>query len=734
MAVTSRDARVAGAPAAPAASPKPRESWRWTRAALVALPAAVVWAWVDSVGTGWSSAAGTGERLRIAALLFVYVLPFFVVGALVVSGLWSLGSRIRDWAAAHGLKRYDAGIAREMFAAALPGLALAVALIFVAALVTSKRFNNRELAALLVAVVALAAMGAGTLASVTAFAGFGAIRRRFASSPRVGGGLVWILAASGPMAVAIWLTWVNWSGFSILGPWFFAAPALASIAALIARLSGHRSRWSERAWLRRTAWMLPLMTAALAFLVARIAPDTPNAVSQGGIWSKLLLTGARAATDFDRDGSSSFFGGGDCAPFDRRIHPRARDIPGDGIDQNCFNGDARPSSSDQPPQWHDDVPGAGRAKNLVVITIEALRSDHVGAYGYARPTTPQMDALAKRSVLFTRMYSASSATIISIPAIWSARPPTYIKLQKNAVHPSVTWIPEVLKQAGWVTAAFLPSYIGFQKEGWNLGFDRGFETYDTTTPVVTKGGFFHGFPSPELAEKTNGFIDQHATKRFLLWTHFVEPHATFDRPPGAPSFGDKDVDRYDSEIWAADREVGRIVDHLEARGLLDSTIVFVTGDHAEALGEHGVPYHYASTYDSEVRTAGILHVPGLGPRKIDQAVVHQDVMVTVMNMLGARAGFEDLRGRNLAPALRGFRVEPDEFFVELANFGAGARQVSLVRWPFKLIHTLGTQRYKLFHLERDPGELNDVMADFPHHADDMKARVSQHVEGMAAIR
>jgi arylsulfatase A-like enzyme len=190
------------------------------------------------------------------------------------------------------------------------------------------------------------------------------------------------------------------------------------------------------------------------------------------------------------------------------------------------------------------------------------------------------------------------------------------------------------------------------------------------------------------------------------------------------------VDRYDSEIWTADREFGRLVDYLSSKGLLDSTIIYVTGDHAEGLGEHGVQTHFNSVFDSETRTLGLFFVPGVEPRIVDQAVVHRDVVTTAMNLLNVRRDYDKLRGRNLIPTFRGESVLPDEVFIEIGGFGSRAlRHMALVRWPFKLIYTLGTTNFKLYHLEDDPGEIRDVSTRYIGPFAEMKDRMLTHVDG-----
>jgi arylsulfatase A-like enzyme len=295
------------------------------------------------------------------------------------------------------------------------------------------------------------------------------------------------------------------------------------------------------------------------------------------------------------------------------------------------------------------------------------------------------------------------------------------------------WIPEILKEEGFRTGAMLVDYPVFKSE-WNMGYNRGFELFDTSTPVEMRDGMFYGFPSGELVEKINRFIDEAGTNPFMVWTHLVEPHAAYERQPGAPDFGDDEEGLYASDIWAADKQVGRLISHLDERGLLNNTVVLITGDHGEAFGEHGEKHHYSSVHESQVRTLGLLYVPGLGHRMVKQAVIHQDLTTTAMNLLGVKRDFDQLRGRNLIPTFRGFRVEPDEIFPELAGFQVRVQSFSLVRWPFKMIHPRGSKTYRLYDLEKDPGETVDVATQYQSQYASMRERMTLHVETIGTPR
>jgi arylsulfatase A-like enzyme len=159
-------------------------------------------------------------------------------------------------------------------------------------------------------------------------------------------------------------------------------------------------------------------------------------------------------------------------------------------------------------------------------------------------------------------------------------------------------------------------------------------------------------------------------------------------------------------------------------------VIIITGDHGEGLGDHGVRTHFNTVFDSEVHTLGLMYLPGVGGRQIDQPAAHRDMITTALNVLGVKREFERLRGRNFVPALRGFRVEPDELFVELAGVGVRSPIIGLVRWPFKMVHTVGSSSFALYDLARDPMESRDVAAEHPRATTEMRERMIRHVEGI----
>jgi len=689
---------------------------------------------VDALASAWAADATMGARLLLAVRIFLYVIPLYLVGGLCLAMFLSLIPELGRRAVAAGLPRLERGVAGDIIASLLPPAAALFLLLVQAGEIAALRFHNHALGSLVVAcVVAVAGVGA----VIVWFAYFLILRRlreRFVGRARWSASLRWGLSTVPVALVVVWVAGANWQGFRALGLSLLAGPIVGACSGVVfAVLRWRRPRRHRRGlFLVRSAFLLSMV---VAFAVGSIFPDTALRVIQAGRWSAHLLRGAQALTDIDGDGVSSMFGGGDCAPFDPTVHPLAFDVPGDGIDNNCLNGDSLPASRPAAPMWIDEFSSKGKSRNLVLVTIEALRADHVSFLGYGRPTTPQLAALAEESVVFRRMYAASSATPLSLSAIFAARPPSRIQVRPGRIHPGVDpvtpWFPEILQQSGFATAAVVGDFEIFDPRTFNVGFERGFENFDTSTAIGKERGFFRGFPSEALIDRATQWLDGQGQRRTFLWLHLYEPHALYEQPPGAPDFGSDRQGRYDAEIWEADRQVGRLLHYLDERGRKAETIVLVVGDHAEAFGEHGPEYHASTLFDTQVRTMGVMYVPGLGHRTVEQPVVHYDLGTTVMNLLGVRLRFDELRGRNLLPALQGQNVEPSAIFVELAGFKFSRPMFGMVDWPYKLLHIAGTASFELYDLERDPAERVDVKSAHPEVFARMKSTMVEHIEGAA---
>jgi arylsulfatase A-like enzyme len=566
----------------------------------------------------------------------------------------------------------------------------------------SARFHNRELAAVLTALTVLGGLLALALGTVF---GFRALRRRREAGRK--------LAALPYGAWGFWLLVLGWlfaecrSGLVQLDPRLLAAP-LATLAtfALLDRIDGLRSRGR----------LVALVSAGLLLVAGGFLGlgglRAQSVVTAQGVWSRVLVGAVQRLTDFDGDGYSGLLAGGDCAPFDPAINPGAVELAGDGVDNNCIAGDAGKSSQPRKPVWGASAHGSPTNQNVVVVTIETLRQDHVSFLRPGRDTTPTLRALAPESLVFERMYSAAPFTRLAVASLFSSYAPSEIEWLAQApekrmrrLGPTTPWLPEMLRARGYETIAVLTDFSAFTPQE-DAGFERGFQHYDISTKLEYRGGTMWGFPAAQQVDKAIGYVER-AQRPFLLWLHLFEPHFRYEQPPDAPVFGRDEQSRYDAEIWHADHQLGRLIEALRQQNLWDKTLLLVTGDHGEAFGEHADRWHGTNLYDPQLRPAALLRVPGVTGKRIDASVTFTDLAPTLARILGDRKSFDQMRGRSLAPLMHHAQLpNGDNSFVAetFAVEDGRAYQAALIAYPLKLIYVENGKTFTLFDLEADPGE------------------------------
>jgi arylsulfatase A-like enzyme len=548
------------------------------------------------------------------------------------------------------------------------------------------------------------------------------LRERALATPR--GALVAVtMALATPAALVVMWQWPLVRQLD-LRPFAAFGVAFAGLVLGLWLDGGARLRRRPQ-WLRATvALATPALLLALALGLGRLDRVRKAAVSFTGATGPIVGALQRAA-DLDRDGYSSILGGGDCNDFDRDVHPGAVDWPDDGIDQDCNGHQATLQAAPRPP-FAAVPPSLHPAQHVVLITVDALRADHVGAYGYARPTTPRLDALAKQSALFTDAWAHAPSTRYSVPAILTGRYPSTIATNLSHWPPNVSpenrLLAEMMKDRGYHTAAFL-SYYYFER-GW--GLDQGFDEYDYHLQTLHSGpgvdpSRTSGSSARQLADELVDWIGKHRQERFFLWTHFYDTHFMFERHPDMPesNFGNNEIDLYDGEIRFTDFHIGRVLDALKAAGLWDDTIIIVTADHGDGFGEHGIPpdrRHGYHLYANETKIPLIVRIPGLSPRAIHSPVGHIDIVPTLLNAISGRDDEPTLLGQSRLGLITGEVADDDRgaVFQEVTYEGPssrynGTQKRALVTHDWHLIDNLipdGTR--ELYRRSNDALEEHDL--------------------------
>ena len=251
--------------------------------------------------------------------------------------------------------------------------------------------------------------------------------------------------------------------------------------------------------------------------------------------------------------------------------------------------------------------------NVLLITLDTTRADHLGCYGYDAIETPNIDRLAAEGTLYERCYTPVPITLPSHLSILTGTYPVFHGVRENAgfyVADELDTLAEILNREGYATAAF----VGAFPLDSQTGLDQGFELYDDNYPSSLEEGqhpslrgAFDERPAAEVVQPAIAWIDQRGAAPFFLWTHFFDPH----QPQIPPSpYRERYADAlYDGEIASVDEAIGRLLTRIAERGFLDRTLVVVTADHGEGLGDHGELTHALLLHSSTVRVPLIVRDP-----------------------------------------------------------------------------------------------------------------------------
>ncbi len=269
--------------------------------------------------------------------------------------------------------------------------------------------------------------------------------------------------------------------------------------------------------------------------------------------------------------------------------------------------------------WRSCVPPLGpRRVNLLLISIDTLRPDHLGCYGYAAAQTPTLDALAARGLRFAQATTVVPLTLPAHSSLLTGTFPAHHGVRDNGgfylAEEQVT-LAEVVHEQGYRTGAFVGAFVLDSRWGLHQGFDRYFDDFDLSKyegvgmDAVQRRG-------DEVAAKALEWLGQEKEKPFFAWVHFYDPHTPYDPPEQYRSrFPPTLVGAYDAEIAWTDALVGRLLEGLDGDGRLERTLVVVVGDHGESLGEHREATHGFFVYDATIQIPLLLAGPGIAPAR-----------------------------------------------------------------------------------------------------------------------
>jgi arylsulfatase len=401
---------------------------------------------------------------------------------------------------------------------------------------------------------------------------------------------------------------------------------------------------------------------------------------------------------------------------------------------------------------------ATRQASCIVVVLAAAGAGHVGTYGYAKNTTPNVDRLAAAGVVFERAYSPGASKIVSIPAMFAGRYPQsliggapgapkqimramqwILARQGGPKEQSPLRLAAAFREAGFRTAGFSENVMA----GPTFGLAEGFEKFEEIGKTEKDGD-----GSAQLLGRLLDWLLAQGNARTFAYLHLLRPHSPYLPPADIAAafrpasytgrlradtltlmnvdFGHEAVtpadveflvSQYDANLFYADKIVGALLEGLRAARLDDRTVVIVTADHGEAFGEHGRYLHNSTLYQEMIHVPFVVHFPpdmGVRPARVPTPTSLVDVLPTLQALFTLVGEGPPQDGRSLLPALLGRETNapPRSVFAQ-----AGA-QVAVLEGDFKYIYdakpdTKGRRRHQLYNLRDDPGERNDLSAANP---------------------
>jgi arylsulfatase A-like enzyme len=495
-------------------------------------------------------------------------------------------------------------------------------------------------------------------------------------------------------------------------------------------------RWA-RAWCTTpVALALALGALGLGCTIYAYAAMDANQNVKALFWNRSVVARrpyeiAKRLVDRDGDGYSPIFGGGDLDDRDARVHPFAPEIPGNTIDENVIGGDLPPEAaevgprraapgefltvSSAPAPWDPkytppeaiDVASplatervatspAGRRPNIIIISIDCLRSDHMSLYGYGRPTTLNIGRYAATGLTFEYAVPHGTNTGHSFSAMLRS------SVMDAMFDRNVPTLTQLARRAGYRTAFINARRLNdwLTPKRWH----RYRPTMIDDFQVLHLEGE-REWTAAELTDQSLAYFDRLAEGQpHFTWLHYMDVHMPREGHPEY-GYGDRDVDVYDAEVTYTDAQVGRLLDRMRDTGMLERSIVFITADHGEGFLEHGTRDHSNKPYADNSHVPLVVLAPGLEPARIATPVALMDVAPTALTFAGLPVP-EVYRGIDL---IAGARLPSFPSRVIVSETPRNGLETSFfawayIDWPYKYVYDVKGYTSELYNLAQDPDE------------------------------
>lgn len=360
-----------------------------------------------------------------------------------------------------------------------------------------------------------------------------------------------------------------------------------------------------------------------------------------------------------------------------------------------------------------------QVRNVLLISIDTLRADHLGSYGYSKPTSPNIDAVARDGVLFERAQATNPITLPSHASILTGTLPLVHGVRDNydyKLADSETTLAELFQTSGFQTAAFVASFPLAKKFGLGQGFDVYNDTYVRRRPGSTPE--FLERPASTVTNSAAAWLEQHHAEPFFLFVHYFDPHAPYRAPE---EFAERfSGDPYAAEIAYTDDQLGLLLEKLSALGHYDDTLIVITSDHGESLGEHDEETHSFFIYQSTAHVPLIMRVPGQAAGvRIAEPVSIIDIAPTILAIsdMEVPARMQGIDLNSFPAGDLAITAERPIYMESLVptTFGCSPlRSLVRDRWQY-----IWTAKPELYDIEADPEQQNNLFDDEAQIAGEM---------------
>jgi arylsulfatase A-like enzyme/cytochrome c-type biogenesis protein CcmH/NrfG len=365
--------------------------------------------------------------------------------------------------------------------------------------------------------------------------------------------------------------------------------------------------------------------------------------------------------------------------------------------------------------------------NVVFISIDTLRADHLGCYGYKTIRTPNLDSLAADGVRFEHAYSAVPVTLPSHTVMFTGTYPTLNGMHDfsgNKLGANQTTLAVVMKDAGYSTGAVLGSAVLDSRFGLNRGFDYYYDHFDFSRLQESNLDEMER-PGNVVADTALDWLAKNSDKKFFLWMHLYDPHYPYRPPePFATEYKDRP---YDGEIAFADTQVGRLIAFLKQKGLYRNTIIVVTGDHGESLGEHGEKTHGFFIYNATLHVPVIIRLPGEPAKTIGNVVNLVDLMPTILDAVKQKIPAQ-VQGKSLLPLINNKPIDPQNLYAETFLPRLHFNWSELRSVENQKYHFIDAPKPELYDLSKDPAELENLFDQKKAVSEEMRALLARMIK------